>query len=91
MLGPADGGTNWPGGSFNPETTPSYVYACNSCLVPIGLVPPPPGLSDLRYVVGKAGQKVTMINASGTNGRRCAAGQAASARRRQPETRIIGR
>jgi quinoprotein glucose dehydrogenase len=67
LLGPADGGTNWPGGSFNPETHTVYVYACNSCLMPIGLVPPPPGMSDLRYVVGVAGKKATMINASGTN------------------------
>ena len=67
MLGPADGGTNWPGGSFNPETHTVFVFGCNSCLVPIGLVPPPPGLSDIRYVVGKAGKTVTMINASGTN------------------------
>jgi quinoprotein glucose dehydrogenase len=67
MLGPADGGTNWPGGSFNPETHTVFVFGCNSCLIPIGLVPPPPGLSDIRYVVGKAGKKVTMINASGTN------------------------
>jgi quinoprotein glucose dehydrogenase len=67
MLGPADGGTNWPGGSFNPETHTVFVFGCNSCLVPIGLVPPPPGLSDIRYVVGKAGKQVVMINASGTN------------------------
>ncbi len=67
MLGPADGGTNWPGGSFNPETHTAFLFGCNSCLVPIGLVPPPPGLSDIRYVVGKAGKTVTMINASGTN------------------------
>ncbi len=67
MLGPADGGTNWPGGSFNPETHTVFLFGCNSCLVPIGLVPPPPGLSDIRYVVGKAGKTVTMINASGTN------------------------
>jgi len=67
MLGPANGGTNWPGGSFNPENHTVYVYACNSCFASIGLVPPPPGLSDLRYVVGTAGKKVTMINAAGTN------------------------
>jgi quinoprotein glucose dehydrogenase len=67
MLGPADGGTNWPGGSFNPETHTVFLFGCNSCLVPIGLVPPPAGLSDIRYVVGKAGKTVTMINASGTN------------------------
>jgi quinoprotein glucose dehydrogenase len=67
MLGPADGGTNWPGGSFNPETHTAYLYACNSCLIPIGLVPPPEGFSDLPYVVGRAGHRVAMINASGTN------------------------
>src|ERR1700681_904673 len=67
MLGPANGGTNWPGGSFNPENHTVYVYACNSCLEPLGLVPPPPDISDMRYVVGRAGQKVTMINAAGTN------------------------
>lgn len=67
MLGPADGGTNWPGGSFNPETHTAYLYACNACLIPIGLVPPPEGFSDLPYVVGRVGQRVAMINASGTN------------------------
>ena len=67
MLGPANGGTNWPGGSFNPENHTVYVYACNSCLEPLGLVPPPPDLSDARYVVGKAGQKPSMISAAGTN------------------------
>lgn len=67
MLGPANGGTNWPGGSFNPETHTVYVYACNSCLETIGLVPPPAELSDLRYVVGRDGEKVSMINAAGTN------------------------
>jgi quinoprotein glucose dehydrogenase len=67
MLGPADGGTNWPGGSFNPQTHTAFLYACNSCLISIGLVPPPPTLSDLRYVVGVAGRTPTMISASGTN------------------------
>jgi quinoprotein glucose dehydrogenase len=67
MLGPADGGTNWPGGSFNPENHTAYLYACNSCLVPVGMVPPPAGFSDLPYVVGVAGRKVNMINASGAN------------------------
>jgi quinoprotein glucose dehydrogenase len=67
MLGPANGGTNWPGGSFNPENHTVYVYACNSCFESIGLVPPPPELSDLPYVVGVAGKKPSMINAAGTN------------------------
>jgi quinoprotein glucose dehydrogenase len=67
MLGPANGGTNWPGGSFNPENHTVYVYACNACLEPLGLVPPPKELSDLRYVVGRDGEIPTMVNAAGTN------------------------
>jgi quinoprotein glucose dehydrogenase len=66
-LGPANGGTNWPGGSFNPENHTVYVYACNSCLLAIGLVPPPSGMSDLPYVIGQAGLPVVMINAAGAD------------------------
>jgi len=66
-LGTADGGTNWPGGSYDPETHVAYVFACNACLEPIGLVQPPKGFSDLNYVYGTAGQEVKMINAAGTN------------------------
>ncbi len=64
-LGPATGGTNWPGGSFNPENHTVYVYACNSCSRTYGLVPPPPGMTDLEYVEGHAGDRVVMINAAG--------------------------
>jgi quinoprotein glucose dehydrogenase len=66
-LGTADGGTNWPGGSYDPETHTAYLYACNSCLEPIGLVEPPKDFSDMRYVYGTAGREVRMINAAGTN------------------------
>ncbi len=66
-LGTADGGTNWPGGSYDPETHILYAYACNSCLEPIGLVPPPKDLSDMNYVYGTAGKNPRMINAAGTN------------------------
>jgi quinoprotein glucose dehydrogenase len=66
-LGPANGGTNWPGGSSNPETHTVFVYACNSCLSAYGLVPPPPGFSDLDYVEGHAGDRVVMINAAGAD------------------------
>src|ERR1051326_6561546 len=37
-MGTASGGTNWPGGSYDPETHTVYVYACNACVTPIGLV-----------------------------------------------------
>jgi quinoprotein glucose dehydrogenase len=61
----AQGGTNWPGGSFDPETGIAYVYACNACLSSTGLQPPPEGMTDLRYVVGVAGQPVVMIKGPG--------------------------
>ena len=61
----ASGGTNWPGGSFDPETHTAYLYACNSCLGSTGLLPPPPGMSDIHYVVGVAGQPITMIKGPG--------------------------
>ena len=66
-LGAASGGTNWPGGSFNPQNHTVYTYACNSCLLAMGLVPPPAGMSDLPYVIGQAGQPVVMINAAGAD------------------------
>lgn len=67
VLGPATGGTNWPGGSFNPENHTVYVYACNACLGADGIVAPPPGFTDLPYVEGQAGRDITMIYAAGAN------------------------
>jgi quinoprotein glucose dehydrogenase len=29
-LGTASGGTNWPGGSYDPQTHTAYLYACNA-------------------------------------------------------------
>src|SRR6266478_1505181 len=55
-LGTTGGGTNWPGGSYDPETHTVYVYACNSQIVPIGLIEPPAGFSDIKYVLGTDGQ-----------------------------------
>jgi len=66
-LGTASGGTNWPGGSYDPETHTVYVYACNSCATPIGMVPAPKEISDMRYVAGTAGQPVTMRAGPGEN------------------------
>jgi quinoprotein glucose dehydrogenase len=51
-LGTGGGGTNWPGGSYDPETHTFYVEACNACLMVIGLVKPKPGTSDLNYLWG---------------------------------------
>lgn len=61
----AQGGTNWPGGSFDPETGMAYVYACSGCISSTGLQKPPEGMTNLAYVVGVAGQPVTMIKGPG--------------------------
>ncbi len=61
----AQGGTNWPGGSFDPETHIAYLFACDACLGAYGLQKPPAGLSDMNYVVGVAGQPVNMIRGPG--------------------------
>jgi quinoprotein glucose dehydrogenase len=53
-LATAGGGTNWPGGSFDPETQILYVSS-NKNLSQLGLVPPRPETkSDLAYVQGNA-------------------------------------
>jgi quinoprotein glucose dehydrogenase len=46
------GGTNWPGGSFDPETGILYVYS-QRLMNAIGLVKPDPSRSDMNYVLGK--------------------------------------
>ena len=66
-LGTASGGTNWPGGSYDPETHTVFVYACNACLTPIGLVRPPKEISDMDFVAGTAGQEVRMRTGPGEN------------------------
>jgi quinoprotein glucose dehydrogenase len=64
-LGTAGGGTNWPGGAYDPETHTVYAYACNACMTQIGLSPPPPGFSDLPYILHIAGQPFRMALAAG--------------------------
>jgi quinoprotein glucose dehydrogenase len=52
----AGGGTNWPGGSFDPETKILYVSSTKS-LSQLGLVPPrDPSKNDMQYVQGNAAQ-----------------------------------
>ena len=62
----ASGGTNWPGGSYDPETHTVYVYACNSCVSRIGLVTPPSKeISDITFVSGIAGQEFRVSTGPG--------------------------
>lgn len=54
LMAPGNGGgTNWPGGSFDPETGILYVSS-NRSVGGIGLVPPYPGQSDMAYIQGSA-------------------------------------
>jgi quinoprotein glucose dehydrogenase len=45
------GGTNWPGGCYDPETHKIYVFAQNSVAV-LGIIPNEPKLGDFAYVHG---------------------------------------
>ena len=55
-IGNTSGGTNWPGAGFNPETHVVFTPAANANVTMMGLVEPPPGLTDNRYLEGTAGQ-----------------------------------
>jgi quinoprotein glucose dehydrogenase len=55
-IGDLGGGTNWPGAGFNPETHVVFAPAANAGVSLMGLVEPPPGLTDNRYLEGTAGQ-----------------------------------
>jgi glucose dehydrogenase len=66
-LGTAAGGTNWPGASYDPETHNVYAFACNACLVSIGVVPSPKEISDMNYIMGTAGQEVRIARGPGEN------------------------
>jgi glucose dehydrogenase len=51
IIGQSLGGTNWPGGSYDPQTHMFYVFS-QGALGALGLVPPDPGVSDVKYVQG---------------------------------------
>jgi quinoprotein glucose dehydrogenase len=53
-LSRAQAGTNWQGGSYDPENHVAYVYSTGA-IGAYGLVPPPnPNVSDMEYVQGNA-------------------------------------
>jgi quinoprotein glucose dehydrogenase len=53
VLPSATGGTNWPGGAYDPETHVLYVFSQTS-ISPLGLVPPDAKTSDMNFVQGNA-------------------------------------
>src|SRR5438094_1259916 len=56
-IGTLGGGTNWPGSSYDPENHIVYAQAANAGVSLLGLVEPPKGFSDIRYVAGVAGRE----------------------------------
>jgi quinoprotein glucose dehydrogenase len=52
-LATAGGGTNWAGGSYDPETHIAYIPSQRS-LTSIGLIPGDPGKTDMTYMSGSA-------------------------------------
>ena len=74
-LASAGGGTNWPGGSYDPETNILYVNSQKS-ISQLGLVPPrDPSRNDLAYVIGNAltGMRTTGGTGSAAGGDRALA------------------
>jgi glucose dehydrogenase len=64
-IGTLSGGTNWPGASYDPEMHVFYSYANNSAVAGLGLIEPPKGFSDMRYVPGIAGQEFRLNEGPG--------------------------
>jgi quinoprotein glucose dehydrogenase len=54
--GPTNGGSNWPGGAFDPETHMFYVASSNAAAVVLGLVQPSKDRSDMDWIGGMAPQ-----------------------------------
>ena len=53
VFGCCQGGTGWPGGSYDPETHMLYTFTWAN-VTSLGLVPPSPGQSDMNYIAGVA-------------------------------------
>jgi quinoprotein glucose dehydrogenase len=66
-LGTAGGGSNWWGGSYDPETHTVFVSASNASLTPIGLVHAPKEVSDMNYILGTDGQQIRIARGPGEN------------------------
>ena len=57
--------TNWPGGSYDPETHTAYIYS-QSGASPLGLVVPPADLSDMNFIQGDARSGARRTGGSGS-------------------------
>jgi len=55
-MGAANGGTNWPGGGYDPDTHTVFAQAAMATIAAESVAPPPKGFSDLEYQAGVVGQ-----------------------------------
>jgi glucose dehydrogenase len=65
-MGAANGGTNWPGGGYDPETHIAYAMAATASIAAESVSPPPARFSDLAYQAGVVGQEFRERLAAGT-------------------------
>jgi quinoprotein glucose dehydrogenase len=82
-IGNTNGGTNWPGGGFDPETNTFYSFASNSSVTSSSVTTPPPGFSDIRYLFGVEGREFRVFDGPGF-------GSAADAPQRREPARPAG-
>jgi quinoprotein glucose dehydrogenase len=65
-MGNDNGGTNWPGGGYDPDTRTVFVPVSMATIDGESVAPPPPGFSDLPYQAGVVGQPFRLREAAGT-------------------------
>ena len=86
-IGNLGGGTNWPGGGYDPENHTVYVQAANAGIGGTSVVAPPAGFSDIRYVMGVTGRR-SRFPRTGIR-QRCR--RASARRRKRPPPRMRSR
>jgi quinoprotein glucose dehydrogenase len=65
-MGAANGGTNWPGAGYDPETHTVFAQAATASIAAESVAPPPEGFSDMAYQAGVVGQQFRERLAAGT-------------------------
>src|SRR5204863_4090140 len=64
-MGAQAAATNWPGGSFDPELHTVFV-ASQTSVATAGLVPPPPGVAEVKYFQGTVLSGARLTGGSGS-------------------------
>lgn len=59
VAGCCQGGSNWPGGSYDPETHMAYVFS-QGAVGQLGMVPGEPAKTDMAFVRGPSGNPPTI-------------------------------